>query len=69
MTPAGPTYVDFLCLRIGAYLVEEYVFLGMTKPSPHFASHQQHFERGPSTERYCFMYPFTKTHAWYQLPP
>ena len=53
---------------LGRHLVAVHGFLGVTKPSPYLPGHLQHFERGPATDPYCFIYPFTKTHEWYQLP-
>ena len=53
---------------LGRHLVATHAFLGVTKPSPYLPGHLQHFERGPATDTYCFIYPFTKTHEWYQLP-
>ncbi|MBI4564856.1 MAG: chlorite dismutase family protein [Planctomycetes bacterium] len=53
---------------IGTYLHARYAYLGVTKPSPYLPGHLQHFERGPATDPYAFIYPFTKTHEWYQLP-
>jgi len=53
---------------LGRRLVNAHSFLAVTKPSPYLPGHLQHFERGPATDSYCFIYPFTKTHEWYQLP-
>jgi len=53
--------------EIGKHLVATHAFLAVTKPSPYLPGHLQHFERGPADDAYCFIYPFTKTHAWYQL--
>jgi chlorite dismutase len=53
---------------LGRHLAAAHAFLGVTKPSPYLPGHLQHFERGPATDAYCFIYPFTKSHAWYQLP-
>jgi chlorite dismutase len=53
---------------LGRHLAAAHAFVGVTKPSPYLPGHLQHFERGPASDTYCFIYPFTKTHAWYQLP-
>ncbi|MBI2930757.1 MAG: chlorite dismutase family protein [Planctomycetes bacterium] len=53
---------------LGRYLESTYTWPGVTKTSVYSRSHKQHFELGPSKSRYLFIYPFTKTHAWYQLP-
>jgi chlorite dismutase len=64
-----PTFVTSLWgTDLGRHLVASHAFLGVTKPSPYLPGHLQHFERGPATDTYCFIYPFTKTHEWYQLP-
>ncbi len=53
---------------IGRYLTTRYAWVAVTKPSVYSKSHKQHFELGPMTAKYLFIYPFTKTHEWYQLP-
>jgi chlorite dismutase len=66
---AFPKFVTALWgTDLGRHLVAAHAFIGVTKPSPYLPGHLQHFERGPATDAYCFIYPFTKTHAWYQLP-
>ena len=66
---AFPKFVSALwATELGRHLAEAHAFLGVTKPSPYLPGHLQHFERGPATDAYCFIYPFTKTHEWYQLP-
>jgi chlorite dismutase len=55
--------------RLGGYLKNTHTFLGMTKHTPYFKRERpQNFELGASSLKYLFVYPFTKTHAWYQLP-
>jgi chlorite dismutase len=53
---------------LGRHLVTRHAWVAVTKPSVYSKTHQQHFELGPMTAKYLFIYPFTKTHAWYQLP-
>ena len=66
---AFPAFVSALWKTVvGKHLVAAHAFVGVTKPSPYLPGHLQHFERGPATDAYCFIYPFTKTHEWYQLP-
>ncbi len=66
---AFPRFVSALwATEVGRQLTAVHAFLGVTKPSPYLPGHLQHFERGPATDAYCFIYPFTKTHDWYQLP-
>ncbi len=40
----------------------------MTKSTPYSRAHEQHFEIAPQTAKWLFLYPFTKTHEWYQMP-
>lgn len=54
--------------RLGSWLHLTYAWIAVTKPSVYSRAHRQHFEVAPETSKYCFIYPFTKTHAWYQLP-
>ena len=66
---AFPRFVtDLWKTDLGRHLEGVYGWLAVTKPSPYLPGHLQHFERGPATDPYCFIYPFTKTHDWYQLP-
>ncbi|HKS17133.1 MAG TPA: chlorite dismutase family protein [Planctomycetota bacterium] len=66
---AFPKFVTAIrATELGRHLADVHAFLGVTKPSPYLPGHLQHFERGPATDAYCFIYPFTKTHAWYLLP-
>lgn len=63
---------DFACsllgTALGRHLELTYSFLAMTKTTPYSKAHQQHFEIAPQTAKWLFIYPFTKTDAWYQLP-
>ena len=67
--------------RLGGYLETPHSYLGMTRRSPYIDDHQHEGQDGagdaaslrPSSlrmmgRRYLFMYPFWKTHDWYQLP-
>ena len=66
---AFPAFVSALWRTdLGRHLAAAHAFIGVTKPSPYLPGHLQHFERGPAVDKYCFIYPFTKTHEWYQLP-
>src|SRR5213596_4306760 len=57
---------------LGAYLVIPYSYLAMTRRSiyefPADPSHDQRLVIRPSAAKYLFVYPFTKTRAWYSLP-
>lgn len=63
---------DFGCsilkLDLGKYLTPTYTWVAMTKSTPYSRAHEQHFEIAPQTAKWLFLYPFTKTHEWYQLP-
>ena len=59
---------------MGRYLSTPYSYLAVTRPSPYTGSHR-HAGQGsrdgaitPRDDDYLFVYPFTKTHEWYQLP-
>ena len=59
---------------MGRYLTTAYSYLAVTRPSPYTGSHRPagHGSRDgaitPRGDDYLFVYPFTKTHEWYQLP-
>ena len=57
---------------LGAYLSVPYSYLAMTRRSIYeFPADPQHDQRlviQPSAAKYLFVYPFTKTRAWYSLP-
>ncbi len=67
-------------IAIGAYLRAPYSYLSMTKKSMYVdasgarPAHRHPGQEGtrlflePSNARYLFVYPFVKTHEWYQLP-
>jgi chlorite dismutase len=58
---------------LGAYLTTPHSFLAMTRPSPYMGGHshqgQTHHTGAikPKGDPYLFVYPFWKTHDWYQL--
>ena len=58
--------------ELGAFLSVPYSYLGMTRRSPYVAEHRHEGQDGGGLRmvgrKYLFMYPFTKTHEWYQLP-
>ena len=62
--------------RLGGYLETPYSYLAMTRRSPYIDDHRHAGQDGAGDSasmrivgrRYLFMYPFWKTHDWYQLP-
>ena len=62
--------------RLGGYLETPYSYLAMTRRSPYIDDHRHEGQDGAGDasslrivgRRYLFMYPFWKTHDWYQLP-
>lgn len=59
---------SLLKTELGKYLQTVYAWVSMTKTTPYSRHHQQHFEVAPQTAKWLFIYPFTKTHGWYQIP-
>jgi chlorite dismutase len=59
--------------RLGAYLSQTYSFLSMQRRSPYVNRIRGAGEDGvellPGEGKYLFVYPFTKTRAWYRLSP
>jgi chlorite dismutase len=59
---------------LGGYLTTPHAFLAMTRRSQYVADHHHAGQDGrrtrvrPAGGKYLFVYPFVKTHAWYQLP-
>ena len=59
---------------LGSYLETPYSYFAMTNHSPYVSEHTHDGQEGTSTSmriigrKYLFLYPFTKTHEWYQLP-
>ena len=62
--------------RLAGYLETPHSYLGMTRRSPYIDDHRHEGQDGAGDtaslrivgRRYLFMYPFWKTHDWYQLP-
>ena len=56
------------------YLAMPYSYLAMTRRSPYVVNHLHEGQEGTSStmrivgRKYLFVYPFVKTHDWYQLP-
>lgn len=53
---------------LGAYLQPRYTFPGVSLGSKYSSDHAPAFIKGIPPKRYLSMYPFIKTHEWYQLP-
>jgi chlorite dismutase len=59
---------------LGKYLSTPYAYLAMSRPSAYIGGHShsgQSHQTGviePRGDPYLFVYPFVKTHDWYQLP-
>jgi len=58
--------------QLGSYLLTPHSYLAMTRRSPYIDNHQHEGQEGTSMRiigrKYLFIYPFIKTHDWYQLP-
>ena len=60
--------------ELGAYLEMPHSYLSMTRRSPYVDDHQHQGHEGTVANmrilgrKYLFIYPFVKTHDWYQLP-
>ena len=60
--------------ELGGYLESPHSYLSMTRRSPYVDDHKHEEQEGSSTSmriigrKYLFVYPFVKTHEWYQLP-
>jgi chlorite dismutase len=59
---------------LGGYLATPHSYLAMTRRSQYVDGHRHAGQDGrrtrvqPAGGRYLFVYPFVKTHTWYQLP-
>jgi peroxiredoxin len=53
---------------LGAYLAQSYCYTGMVPQSRYAPEHRPAFTKGAPPREYLSMYPFIKTHEWYQLP-
>ncbi|MBI4417107.1 MAG: chlorite dismutase family protein [Euryarchaeota archaeon] len=64
----------FLNTSLGGYLETPYAYLAMTRRSKYVGGHEHEGGHGataklePEGRPYLMIYPFTKTHEWYQLP-
>jgi chlorite dismutase len=60
--------------ELGAYLSTPHNYLAMTRRSSYVDKHSHPGQEGrrttvnPTGAKYFFVYPFVKTHGWYQLP-
>ena len=60
--------------ELGGFLDTPHSYLSMTRRSPYVDSHQHVGQEGTAAtmrimgRKYLFIYPFVKTHEWYQLP-
>jgi len=58
--------------RLGAYLTQVHSFLSLQRRSPYVNKLKgagEHVELLAGQGKYLFVYPFTKTRAWYRLSP
>lgn len=54
---------------LGGYLETAYSYLGLSLGSSRYtADHAPAFVKGVPPKKYLSVYPFVKTHEWYQLP-
>ncbi len=53
---------------LGGYLVPCYTWVGVALGSRYTSDHAPAFIKGQPPKRYLSVYPFIKTHDWYQLP-
>lgn len=53
---------------LGAYLENRYTYLGVALGSRYTSDHAPAFIKGVPPKRFLSVYPFIKTHEWYQLP-
>ena len=59
---------------LGGYLEMPHSYLSMTRPSPYVDDHKHEGQEGTAASmriigrKFLFIYPFVKTHEWYQLP-
>ena len=60
--------------RLGQFLTMPHSYLSMTRKSPYVDGHEHQGQEGAGStmrilgRKYLFIYPFVKTHEWYQLP-
>lgn len=60
--------VDINRSELGKYLDNRYTYLGIALGSRYTADHAPAFIAGTPPKRYLSVYPFIKSHEWYQLP-
>lgn len=66
--------VELQKTALGAYLQTPYSYLAMTRKSMYVDKHRHPGQEGtrlqlePGESKFLFVYPFVKTHGWYQLP-
>lgn len=53
---------------LGSWLESRYTFLGVSLGSRYTSDHFPAFVKGVPPKRYLSVYPFVKTHEWYQVP-
>jgi chlorite dismutase len=60
---------EILQTRLGAYLTVPYSYIGIIRPSTYVRRQDSQEQAALAQERsrYLVIYPFTKTHEWYQL--
>lgn len=54
--------------ELGGWLEPRYTFLGVALGSRYTSDHAPAFVKGVPPKRYLSVYPFVKTHEWYQVP-
>ena len=61
--------------QLAGYLTMPHSYLAMTRRSPYIDDHKHEGQEGTGAStlrilgrKYLFIYPFVKTHEWYQLP-
>ncbi len=60
--------VDINNSKLGSYLTTVYSYLGVGLGSRYTADHAPAFVKGVPPKTYLSVYPFIKTHEWYQVP-
>lgn len=60
--------VDINRSELGKYLENRYTYLGIALGSRYTTDHAPAFIAGTPPKRYLSVYPFIKSHEWYQLP-
>ncbi|MFL6371755.1 MAG: chlorite dismutase family protein [Nitrososphaera sp.] len=53
---------------LGKYLMQSYVFLSAARPSVYSSKITPGFMTNEQPMKYCIVYPFVKSRAWYLLP-